>query len=338
MTATLKDIAKLAGVSTASVSRAINNKANGNMRPETLRKIQAVIAQTMYTPNPLASGLRHGYTKAVGVVFPSNTNPYYARLGNLLENEAFENGHLMLLCNSNYDIEREKDYLNLLAQQRVSGVILCSTELKREDLATCGLDENRLVLIDEDIEGYVGEAVLVDDIVGGEKGAGYLFGLGHSEILIITGAEGYYSSKCRLNGVRNAFRQWGRPFDETLVFAGDYSIDSAKQCISEAIRRNKEFSAVFAFNDMMAIGTISALKHYGLKVPDDVSVIGYDNIPMGELFIPEITTIAASSEQMVKKAFAKILDAGRPKPAQPPQKIKFEPQLIIRESCRRCGS
>ncbi len=335
MTVTLKEIAKMAGVSTASVSRVINNKAVGNMRKETYDKIQAVIKKNMYTPNPLASGLRQGYTRAVGVVFPSNMNPVYAKLGSLLENEAFINGYLLLLCNSNYDKKREKNYLNLLKQQRVTGVILSSSKLEKGDLDEIGFDRNRLVVMDEEIKGFEGESVLVDDFVGGERAAGYLLGLGHEKILLITGEKGFYSAENRINGVKSGFNTWGVAFDESLVFSADNTIEAAKQCISEAIGRKLEFSAVFAFNDITAMGAISALKHYGLRVPEDVSVIGYDNIDLGELYSPQITTIAPSSEEMVHHAFACLMDAGSPDTAPQFEKRLFEPKLIIRESCAR---
>ncbi len=336
MTITLKEIAKLAGVSTASVSRVINNKAVGNMRRETYDKIQAVIKRTMYTPNPLAAGLRQGYTKTVGVIFPSNVNPIYSKLGNILEDEAFKHGYFLLLCNSNYDKVRERNYLNLLKQQRVSGVILSSTKLNREEIETINIDKRRLVVMDEVIEGYDGEFILGDDFAGGERAIGYLFGLGHSDILLICGDKGFASSSNRIDGVKNTYQQWEKSFDEKMIFYSDNSVESAKQCISEAIRKKMGFSAVFAFNDVMAMGAIAALKHYGLRVPEDVSVIGYDNIDLGELFTPQITTIAPSSEQMMRFAFSRIMKANLPDQEIKPKTTVFEPQLIIRESCQRC--
>ncbi|MCP4750977.1 MAG: LacI family transcriptional regulator [Proteobacteria bacterium] len=335
MTITLKEIAKLAGVSTASVSRVINDKAVGNMRQETYDKIQAVIKETMYTPNPLAAGLRQGYTKTVGVIFPSNINPIYAKLGNILENEAFKHGYFLLLCNSHYDKVREKNYLNLLKQQRVSGVILSSTKLNREEIEAIDIDRNRLVVMDEVIEGYHGEFILGDDVAGGERAIGYLFGLGHSDILLICGDKGFASSANRIEGVKSTYRQWEKPFDEKMIFYSDNTVESAKRCISEAVRRKIGFSAVFAFNDVMAMGAIAALKHYGLRVPEDVSVVGYDNIDLGELFTPQITTVAPSSGEMMRHAFSSIMKANLPHQEIQPETTVFEPHLIIRESCQR---
>jgi len=334
MTVTLKDIAKMAGVSTATVSRVINNKDAGNMRPETRERILSIIKETMYSPNPLASGLRHGHSKVIGMVMPSNINPYYSRLGNLMENEAFKNGYLLLLCNSHYNVERERTYLNLLKLQRVTGVILCcGPELTKKDIDMVGLEKNRLILVDDYIEGYDGPSVIVNDFEGGKKGAGYLFGLGHSNILIITGPEDLDSSR-RFKGVLSAYQEWDVPFNSKLVCKGDYSIDSAKKAVSEAIGRNLEFTAVFAFNDMMAIGAIATLRHYGLNVPGDISVIGYDDIPLAELYAPEITTIAASSDEMVQHAFSMIMANEDENEEIESDNIVIDPQLIIRKSCR----
>jgi LacI family transcriptional regulator len=271
----------------------------------------------------------------VGVIFPSNVNPIYAKLGNILENEAFKNGYFLLLCNSHYDKVREKNYLSLLKQQRVSGVILSSTKLNREEIEEINIHKSRLVVMDEAIEGYDGEFILGDDFAGGERATGYLFGLGHSDILLISGDKGFISSAKRIEGVKSTYQQWEKPFDEKMIFYSDNTVASAKQCISEAVRKKIRFSAVFAFNDVMAMGAIAALKHYGLRVPEDVSVIGYDNIDLGELFSPQITTIAPSSEQMMQYAFSCIMKANLPHQEAKPQTTIFEPHLIIRESCQQ---
>ncbi|MBD3305267.1 LacI family DNA-binding transcriptional regulator, partial [candidate division KSB3 bacterium] len=125
MVITLKDIAKMANVSTATVSRVLNNKAVGNMRPETCTRIQKIIEETGYTPHALASSLRKGLSHVVGVILPDNVNPYYAQLGKAVENECFRNGYLTLICNSNSDVNREKDYIKHLTSQRVAGILLC---------------------------------------------------------------------------------------------------------------------------------------------------------------------------------------------------------------------
>jgi len=307
MAITLKDIARMAHVSTATVSRVLNDKAVGNMKPETCERIKKIIEDTGYTPHALASSLRKGLSRVVGVILPDNVNPYYAQLGKAIENECFQNGYLTLICNSNSDINREKDYIKLLTSQRVSGILLCSTGLSGREVSAMVPQNIRVIMLDEESVDFEGDIVIGDDVVGGYLGAEYLYELGHERILVIKAPDILSSSRNRLEGFVKQTEEKGKHLDVNFVLGGDYNtLESGCKAVNQALVRGLEFTAIFSFNDLMAIGAIKALYEHNYRVPEDISVLGYDNIFLDELVKPRITTVATPLEELGKLAVKKV--------------------------------
>jgi len=332
MLVNLKDIAKLASVSTATVSRVLNDKVRGNMRQETYERIKRIIKETGYTPHALASGLRRGFSKVVGIIIPDNVNPYYAQLSKSVEHECFKHGYLTLICNTNSDVNRERYYMRHLTGQRVSGILLCSIGLSGSEIKSLIHPGIRIILLDEELSDYNGEVVVGDDFMGGYIGAQYLFGLGHSDILLITGLDSLSSTRNRLSGFLKCVQESGRKFNFNMRFEGNYTIDSGFNAVNEAIRRGLVFSAIFSFNDMMAIGAIKALISHRIRVPEDVSVLGYDNIFIDALIKPALSTVATPFEELGRLAVQKLLGfAGDERVKE--KRLLLRPVLIERETC-----
>ncbi|MGQ9615590.1 MAG: LacI family DNA-binding transcriptional regulator [Spirochaetota bacterium] len=332
MSVYLKDIAKLAGVSTATVSRVLNDKVKGNMRQETYERIEQIIRETGYTPHALASGLRKGFSNVVGVIIPDNVNPYYAQLSKSVEHECFKHGYLTLICNTNSDVNRERFYMKHLTGQRVSGILFCSTGLSGSEIKSLVHPGIRIILLDEELSDYNGEVVVGDDFKGGYIGAQYLFSLGHSSILLITGLNTLSSTHNRLSGFLRFVQESGKKFNLNMKFEGNYTIDSGFKAVNEAIRRGLDFSAIFSFNDMMAIGAIKALVSHKIRVPEDVSVLGYDNIFIDELIKPGLTTVATPFEELGKLAVQKLLGFAKDNRVRK-KRLLLSPTLIERETC-----
>ena len=329
---TLRDIAKLAGVSTATVSRVLNKKEKGNMRKATCERIKRIIKQTGYTPHALASGLRKGLSNVIGVILPDNVNPYYAQLGKAVENECFHNGYLTLFCNTNSDRKREAAYIKHLTGQRVSGILLCSTGLTGREIRELVPDTINVILMDEELEDFSGDVVIGDDYKGGYEGARYLYNLGHADILIITGPEKRSSTENRLRGCLDFISETGMVYEEKYIMRGDYNLRTAYNIVKEALINKLGFSVVFAFNDLMAIGAIKALNENNLSVPQDVSVLGYDNIFIDDLTNPAITTIATPFEDLGRIAVKRLLERIDSED-KGVERILLQPTLIVRESC-----
>ena len=333
MGVTLKEIAKMAGVSTTTVSRVLNGKAPGNMSHDTFEKVTRIVTLTGYAPNPVASSLRSGSSRVIGVILPSSTNPYYAQLGSFIENEAYNNGHLIFVCNSNSDVGRERRYIETLKNHRASGILLCSTGLTGQEIRTLREENTRCVLLDEEVGDYQGDIVLGDDFNGGRMGAQYLYDLGHREILVILGPEHLSSTKNRLAGFLSFFATI--PEAKNTIANGDFTIQSGYVAVNEKLGR-VPFTAVFSFNDVMAIGAIHALQTNGARVPDNVSVLGYDNIFIDPYVSPGITTVSTPLDELARIAVAAVIH----NPSQPDVPLgrrSILPRLIERESCGRAA-
>ena len=306
------------------------------MRPETCERIKKIIKQTGYTPHALASGLRKGLSNVIGVILPDNVNPYYAQLGKSVEYECFNNGYLTLFCNTNSDKSREIEYIKHLTSQRVAGILLCSTGLTGNKIKALVPDTINVILLDEELKNFHGDTVIGDDYKGGYKGAQYLHKLGHSEILVVTGPENLSSTKNRLNGFLDFIGETDRVFDNKYVMTGDYNLQTAYNIVNEALKINLKFSAVFAFNDFMAIGVIKAINENDMSVPRDISVLGYDNIFIDDLVKPELTTVATPFEDLARIAVKRLM-ACLNSNCESGEKILLQTQLIIRQSCGRIG-
>jgi len=334
MVVTLKEIAKMAGVSTTTVSRVINNKAIGNMSNETYERIKKIIEITGYTPNRLATALRSGLSKVIGVILPDNTNLYYAQLGNYIENQAYENDYLIIICNSNSDIERERKYINILTKYNVSGILLCSTGLTSEEIEKVSQSSVKIVLLDEEVTNFQGHIVIGDDFLGGYKGAEYLYKLGHRKILVILGPSQLNSTKNRLSGFLTFFYEKKIEYDRNLLIEGDFTINSSYRGIKKSIMNKLSFSAIFSFNDLMAIGALQALSEHSFVVPDDISILGYDNIFLDQYISPKITTVATPLEELAETAVKKIVKSKCWEDIKE-KRVLIKPTLIERESCTR---
>jgi LacI family transcriptional regulator len=325
---TLKEIARMAGVSVTTVSRVLNEKALGNMRKETYERIQSIIKATGYTPDALAAGLRRGHAQVIGVIVPNTVNPYFAQLGSYIEQEAFNRGYLTLICNSQSDSDREKKYIKHMISQKVSGILLCSSTMTGREIKDLIPENITVVILDEGIEDYPGNMIIGDDFMGGYKGAEYLCTLGHTEIAVVAGSDRFQSSRSRLQGFLKFMTCISGSYDRNLIINGDYTINSAYQGLSSAMQEGMCFTAVFAFNDLMAIGAMKALQENNISIPSDVSVLGYDNIFLDEFISPKITTVATPLEKMSKQVISHILSGSEEK-----IKIQLEPNILIRDSC-----
>jgi len=332
----LKEIAKMVGVSITTVSRVYNNKANGKMNKETYDRVKKIIEITGYSPNPLASALRNGLSKLIAIIIPNSINPYYSQLSYNIENEAYKSGYLTLVCNSDSNIAREKKYISMLKKHKVCGILLCSTGLMNREVETLlKLEEKiKIVLLDEEINGFKGDIVLGNDYCGGYMSAEYLYNLGHKNIIVILGPKKLISTQKRLKGFLNFFSEINIEYDKNLIMEGNYTIDSACNGLQSMIKKKKSFTAVFSLNDLMAIGAIQTLRENNIKVPDEVSVLGYDNIYLDRFFSPKITSIATPLGKLSKIAVGKIVQ-GNKNAESNEKRCLIMPTLIERESCKK---
>ncbi len=333
---TIKDIAARAGVSISTVSRVVNHSAR--VDPATEERVHEAIDALRYRPNLLARGFRRKTTLTIGLLVPDNSNPFFAEMARVIEDAGFREGYSVILCNSDLSEIKQSDYVDVLLAKRVDGVILTSTGLISSEggAETVNLIHEAnvpCVVIDRDLEDFPVDQLLVDNEEGGDLAGRYLIGLGHRRIACVVGPSDLTPSAGRIAGFRRALGQAGLHLPEESVIRGNGRHDGGVAAVRELLRRNIAFTAIFAFNDEMAIGVIGELQRAGRRVPDDVSVIGFDNIPYASAIFPSVTTIAQPIAEMGDRGVRLLLERIR-QPDAPFQRIILSTRLVERESTR----
>jgi LacI family transcriptional regulator, repressor for deo operon, udp, cdd, tsx, nupC, and nupG len=327
----ISDVAKLANVSTATVSRVLSN--SGNVKKETAEKVLEAIQKLNYQPNMLARQLRKLETKTVLVVVPDITNTFFSKVLRGIEHVAIENGYQVLLGDTGNNIERERGYLNILRQKKADGMILLTARLEPhllEEIAS----EFPVVLACEYLEGSTIPTVSIDNISSARKATEHLIHLGHRRIGFISGPLNVILSRDRLKGFRQAMAQHGIPVESYLIQEGDFSFESGYNMMMKFLALDQPPTAVFAANDEMAIGAIKAIKSKGLRVPDDISIVGFDDIQFASIYEPALTTISQPMFEIGKKAMELLIKLINKDKLEKSQYI-LEDQLVIRETCKK---
>lgn len=327
--ASIKDVAKLANVSTATVSRVLRNA--GNVTEETKRRVLEAIEALNYQPNVLGRYLRRMETETVLVIVPDITNPFFSKVLRGIEAVALERGYQVLLGDTQNDVQLEEQYLNVLPQKQVDGMIFLTARTRKELMEEMSR-QFPIVLACEYLEGTDIPTVSIDNISSARKATEHLIGLGHRRIAHLTGPMDVILSRDRLRGYYQALAQHDIDVDASLVQEGDFSFESGYNVTLKLLALEKPPTAIFAANDAMAIGAIKAVRHRGGRVPDDVAVVGFDDIQMASIFEPGVTTIAQPMFDIGKQAMKLLLQLIDGEEVERRQFV-LPDRLVIRESC-----
>ena len=325
----IKDVAKRANVSTATVSRVLSKPET--VKEETTKKVLRAIKELNYQPNALARQLRRLETKTILVVVPDITNPFFSKVLRGIESVAIENGYQVLLADTGNHIEREKGYFNILRQKKADGMILLTARVDPhliEEIA----HEYPVVLACEYIEGSNIPTVSIDNVSAARKATEHLIQLGHKRIGFISGPLNVVLGKDRLKGFYQGMAQNNLEVEPVLVQEGDFSYESGFNIMMKFLALMNPPTGVFVANDEMAFGAIQAIKSKGLHVPDDISVIGFDDIKFSAIFEPPLTTISQPTFEIGSLAMQLLIRLINKEEMQKNQYI-LEDQLIIRKSC-----
>lgn len=329
--ATVKDVAREAGVSLGTVSNVLNGKES--VKEANRQKVFAAMKKLGFHYNMMASALRTKSTKNIGLIIPTIKNPYYPELARGVEDEARKVGYTVFFCNSDRQEEKERTYVEALVSKGVDGLILIKPQLGAEELKELG---KRTALVVQDWNADSWEdfpGVNVNDYTGIVQGMNLLFRYGHRRIAFIGGLMESYSSNRRLMAYRNCLEAQGIPYRPEYVVQGDYGWVSGYDGAKGLITRNPRPTALMIANDMMAMGAMKALQSRGLQIPGDISVMGYDDIEMSRLCTPALTTIHQPKYEVGVAAF-KLLHqsiSGEEWPGAE-RHILLETRLIERDS------
>jgi LacI family transcriptional regulator len=328
---TIHDVARRAGVSTATVSRALN--ATGQVRPATRWLVEEAVRELGYRPNTLARSLKTRTTQTIAFLLPDITNPFYPGLVKGVQDCAHEHGYTLLLGSAEGDPDGEEEYLNLLREKRVDGAVVDGLVLARDRIAAFVSDGFPIVSLDRNVDFPNVPLVQVNNARGARLATEHLLGLGHRRIAHVIGADGLRISEDRLDGYLETLREAGVEPDVQLIASGGFTEEGGAAATSALLERGGGFTAVFAANDMSAIGAIKALEDRGLRIPHDVSVVGFDDLRLAAYVSPALTTVRQPAYEMSYRAaelLFELIETGRRRRRS--ANVVFEPELIVRQS------
>jgi len=302
---TLHDVADLAGVSHQTVSRVIN-KSTG-VRPETRERVEAAILELGYRPNAIARSMVQGNTRTLGCITPNLTDPVFTRIIESAQAEARRLGFFILIGSAT-DVDEVEPLLDELLNRCVDGLIVLNA---RDDeryklLEPLSQGGSPIIYIKNTPVDEPVSSVHCDDMEGGYLATKHLLDLGHEKIAIILGLQNEQCTGERLQGYKKALKEVGFSADNNLILEGNWSSQSGSDAASKLLEDPNQFSAIFALNDRMAAGAIRTLREAGYNVPEDYSIVGYDNGPLASLIDPPLTTVEQPLEEFGKQA-ARIL-------------------------------
>ncbi|AZR73766.1 hypothetical protein BBF96_10440 [Anoxybacter fermentans] len=330
MPVTINDIAKAANVSKATVSYVINNKPG--VSEVTRQKILQIMKEMNYRPNAVARGLAGQKTEMLGLVIPDITDMFYADIIRGVENTANRFNYTLNLCTTHAEPQKEKDVVDSFTSGRVDGVILMTYHLNIDYIYELKKRGIPFVFIDCPIDDESIYSIIVDNEEGGYKATEYLIKLGHKEIAFIHGSRDSWDNESRFKGYCRALKDYGLKFQEEFIKHGEFQKIGGYQVTKELLKLEKKPTAIFAANDQMALGALSAILEAGLKVPDDISIIGFDDIEAAALVDPPLTTISQPTAKMGQKAVELLMDLIRGEEPEP-RKILLKTVLVERGSC-----
>lgn len=324
---TLKMVAERAGVSVNTASRAINNKSDIN--EETKKRVLKVAQELGYVQNATAVALRTKKTRTLGVVIADNRNPFYAEVLNGIEEAAREKNYHIILANTQRDYQKEEEAINLLLAKRVDGLLITPVQDRNDDIKKLIEANIPFVIVGRDFENIEVDAIYNDEVKGGFFATEYLIKKGHKRIAFINGFLHKSPAQGRLEGYKKALKEHGIPLVDMMVSVGDIDVEDGYERTKQMLEKNLDFTAIFAYNDMMAFGAMQVIKEKGLRIPEDIGLVGYDDIPFSSLISPSLTTIKLKKQELGAES-VKLLLSRINGSREKMKKIMLNVELIVR--------
>ena len=331
---TIKDIARIAGVSTATVSRVINNNPAGVSR-ETRAHIQQIVQTYGYQPNNVARSMITKRSNTIGVVVPDIVNQFYTLLLKGVEDMAASRGYSVVLCNSNNNEDKELRNLSYLRDNYVAGIIYNNYRMSERTANLIRSSRVPLIFVDNWGDPIDGICVRINHQHGMAAMANYLLDMGHRAFAYLAGPEGVFSADMRRRGFLDALEERGIPFAprgvlQHCAYSEEAGYEAAKQLLDE----KRSITCFVCANDLIAYGVIRLLNERGLRVPDDCSVTGFDDIPFSRLLNPGLTTIYNPVQQLGRSAAQLLIDHIEGAPPPPQRELLFDTHLVRRASVK----
>ena len=330
----IKEVARLAGVSTATVSRTING--SDKVTPETAKRVKRAIEQLKFYPNTNARALGSGKSSLYGLIISDITNPFFPELVKSFEDVAVQYGQEVLIANTDYDKHRMEHCVVRMLQRKVDGVAIMTSEMEEHLIDELRGRKIPLVFLDMGQVELGISNVAVDYPAGIDAGVEYLRGLGHEEIAFISGPMNLVPAQVRYKGFIKSMKRQGLTVDKCMIVEGNHRMDGGHEGMTKLLKNKRRPTAVMTSNDVTAIGAMGAIYEHGLKIPRDVSVIGFDDIAMSAFTQPALTTVRLPRDEVARAAFRALYGAAKAA-MEVGTEYRIEPRLVIRQSTGPVG-
>lgn len=304
MASTIKDIAKKTGLGLATISSYLNG---GNVREANKIKIEAAIQELNFEVNEVARGLKMNKTNTIGVVIPELNNNFCAEIITAMEDVLRSHGYATIICDCRTNKELEKNAVDFLYRKRVDGIINMPVNSDGSHLSCFSRTGKPIVLIDRKVNGIDCDYVLVDNLTAVKNAITKLIQCGHKRIGMIGGPDGIYTAQERMLGYKLALMEAGIVPEDRLIENGDYTIDSGSGCLKNLVENNKDMTAVFIANYEMTMGAVIGINETGIKIPDELSVIGFDNAEFARACNPKLTIVYQPMKEIGRNVAELIL-------------------------------
>jgi LacI family transcriptional regulator len=326
---TILDVARRAQVAPITVSRVVNR--SGYYSLATRDRVEAAIAELGYLPNSVARSLRSRRTHTLALVITDITNPFFTVIARGVEDTAAEAGMTLIICNTDESEEKEQRYIQMLLQKQIDGIVLVPA-CGRPQSAQMVLAQNTpLVLLDRWVKGLLVDSVICDSVEGSCQLTRHLLAGGHQHIAVLSGPEGVSTADERVKGYKRAMAAMGLSRKE-LVLRGNFTIDSGSALTRQLLAHRPRPTAILAANNFLAIGTLRTLYEAGIKVPEEISLVSFDDLPAKLLVEPFMTVAAQPAYEMAQTATRLLLERVKDPSIPAPREIIFPPQILVRHS------
>lgn len=333
MSVTIKEVASRAGVSVATVSKVLNHSDYGSQK--TRQRVLAVVEEMKYRPHAIARSLVVKQSQTIGLVLPDLLNPVFPAVARGVEHGARKYGYNVLLCNTDREAAVESVYIRMFLEKRVDGIIFFAA-LSKDDIVLLRDQNISVVIVERPSDVPDSDLILLDNEQGAYQAVQHLLGLGHKQIGLVIGNVNGEIERNRYLGYKKALTEVGIPLESRYVRVCDYHVDDAKRAADELLRLRQRPTAIFAACDIMAVGTLRAAEGRGLRVPNDLSLVGFDDT-LSQFTSPPITTISQPLYEMGREAVRILVHRLRHPEQNVQQRIVFGPQLVVRQSTASIG-
>ncbi|MDR7418050.1 MAG: LacI family DNA-binding transcriptional regulator [Armatimonadota bacterium] len=329
--ATIRDVARVARVSVATAARALGEYgyASAAARARVARAARALD----YHPNAIARSMIKGRTQTVAVIVSDNANPFFATVVRGLEDVVLSKGYALLLCNADENADKEALYLRMVRQKRVDGLVISPSGGSSPTLRSIRAGGTPIVQIDRRLPGLHADAVLIDNRAGVRAAIRHLIARGHRRIGIISGPRRLYTGRERLQAYRAALREAGLAVEPDLILEGTFKEPSGYELVGRFLSMRRPPTAVFVANNLMTIGALLRLKEAGVRIPQEIAVVGFDDMDWAPILTPPLTAVAQPGYELGAAAGRLLLERLHAQLTGRPQTIVFHPKLVVRESC-----